>query len=153
MLLWLICEWLWMGLWENGHWSGTRNPVRIRWWVERRRPCSLVFGLAASRAKSPRWFESTWEGIFMILWLWLIDCEVLGLAQNIDVTVMNVICVCIVICDSKVKRLVDSYVYRYVDIFYGKITYTERCSFGDTLSATVTTVNPSDRTVTVRNVR
>ena len=63
----IVIDWDWV----NGHWSGTRNPVQIRWWVWWRRPHSLVFGLAASRAKSPRWFESTWEGFVMMLWLWL----------------------------------------------------------------------------------
>ena len=41
--------------------------------------------------------------IFMIMWLWIvIECVVLGLAQNIDVIVINVNCDCIEICDTDI---------------------------------------------------
>ena len=65
--------------WVNGNWSGTRNPVRIRWWVLK--AASLLTGAWSCGVKtSYRDGSSPSEGmwyviviVIVILWLWYCD--------------------------------------------------------------------------------
>ena len=60
--------------WVNGHWSGTRNPVRIRWWVLK--AASLLTGAWSYGVKtSYRGGSSPPDGMGFVIWwcdwLWL----------------------------------------------------------------------------------
>ena len=107
------------------------NPV-VSWRIH---PYSLVFGLAASRTKSPRWFESTWAGFWdcarhsMFIWfdVWF-DCVVLGLAQYSDMIMIYVRLWIDVNFDNDNNRLVNIYIYI---LWWGKVHWA-LYSFGDT---------------------
>ena len=66
--------------WVNGHWSGTRNPVRIRWWVFK--AASLLTGAWSCGVKtsyrggsSPPEGRDMWMWLCLRLWLWLWWCD------------------------------------------------------------------------------
>ena len=66
--------------WVNGHWSGTRNPVRIRWWVFK--AASLLTGAWSCGVKTSHRGGSSPPGnwnlcricYIVIVNMWLVEC-------------------------------------------------------------------------------